>query len=158
MRIRFPVVCAVPACLRIAAFAAAIVALSACSPTYRNYGYVPPQEDLDQIAVGIDTRATVEETLGSAGASSVLDDNAVYFVRSRVRTVAMLDPEVVQREVVAVSFDGDGIVQNIETFGLERGQVVQLSRRVTDSSVANKTFLRQLLGNIGQFTPTGLGG
>lgn len=158
MRIRFPVSCTMPACLRMAAFGVATVLLSACSATYQNYGYVPPQEDLDQIAVGVDTRATVEETLGSAGASSVLEDSAVYFVRSRVRTFAMLDPEVVEREVVAVSFDGNGIVQNIETFGLERGQVVQLSRRVTDSSVANKTFLRQLLGNIGQFTPTGLGG
>jgi outer membrane protein assembly factor BamE (lipoprotein component of BamABCDE complex) len=147
-----------PACVRVTAFCLAILTLSACSATYRNYGYVPPQEDLDQIAVGVDTRATVEDTLGSAGASSVLEDNAVYFVRSRVRTFAMLDPEVIDREVVAVSFNNDGIVQNIETFGLERGQVVQLSRRVTDSSVANKTFLRQLLGNIGQFTPSGLDG
>lgn len=132
------------------------LALSACSPTYRNYGYVPPQEDLEQIAVGIDTRASVEETLGAAGASSVLEDNALYFVRSRVRSFALLEPEVIEREVVAVSFDGAGVVQNIETFGLERGQVVRLSRRVTDSSVANKTFLRQLIGNIGRFTPGGI--
>jgi outer membrane protein assembly factor BamE (lipoprotein component of BamABCDE complex) len=119
---------------------------------------VPPQEELDQIVVGIDTRATVEETLGTAGSTSVLEDEAVYFVRSRVKTVAMLQPEVVEREVVAVSFDDNGIVRNVEQFGLERGQIVRLTRRVTDSSVAGKSFFQQLVGNIGSFTPPGFGG
>lgn len=132
--------------------------VSACSATYRNYGYVPPQEDLDQIAVGVDTRASVEETLGSGGASSVLEEDALYFVRSRVRSFAMFEPEVIERDVVAVSFDNSGVVQNIETFGLERGQVVRLSRRVTDSSVANKSFFQQLFGNIGGFSPFGVQG
>lgn len=133
-------------------------ALTACGPIYRNHGYVPPKEELDQIVVGIDTRATVEETLGTAGSTSVREDDALYFVRSRVKTVAMLEPEVVEREVVAVSFDDNGIVRNVEQFGLERGQIVRLTRRVTDSSVAGKSFLQQLVGNIGSFVPPGLGG
>ncbi|ABG32659.1 outer membrane protein assembly factor BamE [Roseobacter denitrificans] len=142
---------------RCVALAGVLVALVACGPTYRNHGYVPPQEDLDQIVVGIDTRSSVEETLGTSGSTSVLEDDALYFVRSRMRTVAMLDPEVVERQVVAVSFDDNGIVENVESFGLERGQIVSLTRRVTDSSVAGKSFLRQLVGNIGSFTPSGLG-
>ncbi|GIT87212.1 outer membrane protein assembly factor BamE [Roseobacter sp. OBYS 0001] len=137
--------------------AVVLFGLVACGPTYRNHGYVPPQEDLDQIVVGIDTRSSVEETLGTSGSTSVLEDDALYFVRSRMRTVAMLDPEVIERQVVAVSFDANGIVENVESFGLERGQIVSLTRRVTDSSVAGKSFLRQLVGNIGSFTPNGLG-
>lgn len=137
--------------------AVAIMSLVACGPTYRNHGYVPPQEDLDQIVVGLDTRSSVEETLGGAGSGSVLEDDALYFVRSRVRTVAMLEPEVIQRDVVAVSFDDNGIVRNVEQFGLERGQIISLTRRVTDSSVSNRTFFRQLVGNIGQFGPIGSG-
>ncbi|MBW4708056.1 outer membrane protein assembly factor BamE [Roseobacter sp. YSTF-M11] len=129
--------------------------LAACGGRYRDHGYVPPQEDLDQIVVGIDTRASVEETLGSAASGSVLNDSSMYFVRSRVRTFAMLAPEVVERKVVAITFDTGGVVSNVETFGLERGQVVPLARRVTDSGVRDKTFLRQLLGNIGRFTPGG---
>ncbi|WP_227269410.1 outer membrane protein assembly factor BamE [Roseobacter weihaiensis] len=146
-----------PKAARLFCVGALVLALSACSGTYRNHGYVPPQEDLEQIVVGIDTRSSVEETLGTAGSTSVLEDDALYFVRSRIRTFGMFQPEVVDRNVVAVSFDDDGIVANVETFGLERGQVIQLTRRVTDSSVANKTFLRQLLGNIGQFGPANFG-
>lgn len=127
--------------------------LAACSGTYRDHGYVPPPEDLEQVVVGIDTRASVEETLGSASSQSVVDESSIYFVRSRVRTFAMLAPEVVERKVVAISFDGGGIVSNVETFGLERGQVVPLARRVTSSGVQDKSFLRQLIGNIGNFGP-----
>lgn len=156
MRSRFSLGVNVRKTLRLACLASAIVITSACSPTYRNYGYIPPQEDLDAIVVGVDTRSTVQQTLGSVGASSVIEEDAVYFVRSRVRTLALLEPEVIERQVVAVSFDQAGVVQNIETFGLEQGQIVQLSRRVTDSSVADRTFLRQLFGNIGQFRPGAL--
>lgn len=144
----------VPRTVLAALLVVAVLGLSACGATYRNHGYIPPQEDLDQIVVGIDTRASVEETLGSAGSTSVREDNALYFVRSRVRTLAMLDPEVVQRDVVAVSFNESGVVQNVETFGMERGQIIQLTRRVTDSSVAGKGFFRQLIGNIGAFGPS----
>jgi len=129
--------------------------LSACGGLYSNHGYVPPQEDLDQIIVGIDTMDTVRETLGSVAARSVLEDNAMYFVRSRVKTVAMMEPEVVERDIVAVSFDAQGVVKNVEQFGLERGQVIRLTRRVTDSSVAGQSFFSQLVGNIGRVGPLG---
>lgn len=135
--------------------AALAIALSACTAQFSNHGYVPPQEDLDQIAVGIDTLDTVRDTLGASASGSVLNDNALYYVRSRLRQFAMLEPKVVEREVVAISFDGSGVVQNVERFGLERGRVVPLSRRVTSSGVSDVPFLRQLLGNIGQFGPVG---
>ncbi|MEM9308646.1 MAG: outer membrane protein assembly factor BamE [Pseudomonadota bacterium] len=140
-------------CKRVVCAVLVCAAVAGCSPIYRNHGYVPPQEELDQIAVGIDTRASVEETLGSTGATSVLEDDAIYFVRSRVRTFAMLEPEVIEREVVAVSFDSNGIVSNVETFGLERGRPIQLTQRVTDSSVAGKSFFQQLFGNVGAIGP-----
>ena len=44
----------------------------------------------------------------------------------------------------------EGKVENVERFGLENGQVVAISRRVTDSNIKGVGFLRQLLGNIGR--------
>ena len=144
--------------LRFAIAAAALLSLGACSASYRNHGYVPPQEDLEQISIGVDTRASVQETLGPAASSSVVGDTGLYYVRSRVRSFAIMEPQVIEREVIAISFDGRGVVRNVERFGLEKGQVVPLARRVTDSGVTNKTFLRQLLGNLGRYNPQGLGG
>ncbi|MEM6887673.1 MAG: outer membrane protein assembly factor BamE [Pseudomonadota bacterium] len=132
---------------------ATAVFLAGCSAQYSNHGYIPPQEELDQIVVGIDTLDSVRETLGASASGTVLNDSGLFYVRSRVRTFAMLEPEVVEREVVAISFDTAGVVQNVERFGLERGQVVPLSRRVTSTGVTDVPFLRQLLGNIGQVSP-----
>jgi hypothetical protein len=36
-----------------------LIVVTGCSATYRNHGYVPPEEDLQNLVVGVDTRATV---------------------------------------------------------------------------------------------------
>lgn len=147
---------ATPALRRLLIAGLVFIALSGCNAArYQNFGYVPPQEELDEIVVGIDTFSSVEETLGSSASGSILRDNALFYVRSRVRTFAIFAPEVVEREVVAISFDDGGVVSNVERFGLERGQVVPLARRVTNSGVTDVGFLRQLIGNIGNIGPAG---
>lgn len=130
--------------------------LSACSPTFRNHGYVPPEEDLAELVVGIDTRATVEDLVGPPTAGGVLEGGNYFYVRSRVQTFGPRRPKVVERQVLAITFDQEGVLQNIERFGLEDGRVVALSRRVTNSGVQDTTFLRQLLGNIGRIGPEGV--
>lgn len=125
--------------------------LAACSATYTNHGFVPPDQELEQILVGVDTRGTVEETIGTPAASGVLRNEAWIYSAYRVRNFAYQAPEVVERDVVAISFDADGVVSNIERFGLEDGQVIQLSRRVTETSVRDLGFFRQLMRNLGRF-------
>jgi outer membrane protein assembly factor BamE (lipoprotein component of BamABCDE complex) len=132
--------------------------MSACTAQYVNHGYIPPAEDLDQIVVGVDTRSSVEEIIGTPSTAGVVNDSGFYYVRSRRRTIGALAPKVIERQVLAISFDTAGVVTNVERFGLERGQVVPLARRVTTSGVGNSGFLRQLLGNLGRFNPAALAG
>ncbi len=143
--------------LRIAGIGLLCLTLGACTASYRNHGYIPPDDELNQITVGVDTRDSVEETVGPPGISGVVNGGGYYYVRSRIRTFGFKAPDEVDRQVLAISFDNAGLVSNIESFGLENGQVVPLSRRVTDSAVSNKSFLRQLLGNIGRIGPAGFG-
>jgi outer membrane protein assembly factor BamE (lipoprotein component of BamABCDE complex) len=134
------------------------LALTACAPTFRNHGYIPAEEDLSELAVGIDTRASVEDLVGPPTAGGVREGGNYFYVRSVVRTFGPRRPQVVDRQVLAISFDSDGVLSNIETFGLEDGRVVTLSRRVTDAGLSNQNFLRQLLGNIGRVGPDFGGG
>lgn len=127
--------------------------LSACATTYRNHGYVPTDEELSEIVVGVDSRQSVEDTIGTPSAAGILDSSGYYYVKSRVRHLGALKPKEVEREVLAISFTEAGIVQNIERFSLADGRIVPLSRRVTESTVSSNTFLRQLLSNIGNFNP-----
>lgn len=132
----------------------AITSLTACSPQFENHGYIPPQEDLDQIQIGTDTRESVSQKVGVPTSAGVLSNSGYYYVKMRQRSIGPLAPKEIDRQVVAISFSEGGIVSNVERFGLERGQVVPLSRRVTSSSVRDKSILRKLLGNLGRFSPS----
>ena len=130
--------------------ALALVFLGACTPIVRNHGYVPLEEDLALVTVGVDTRETVASAVGAPGAGGVIDSGGYYYVRSRWETVAWRAPREVDRQLVAITFDEDGVVENIERFTLEDGRVIPLSRRVTETSIRRISFIRQLLGNIGR--------
>ena len=135
---------------RLAIACVALALAASCVASYRNHGYMPSREQLDEIVVGVDTRDSVAESVGSPSSSSLVDESGYYYVKSRMRSFAYRAPEVIEREVLAISFDANGIVRNIERFGLEDGRVITLERRVTESSVVDQTFLRQILGSFGR--------
>lgn len=135
-----------------------VATLTACSPTFRNHGYIPLDEDLQNLVVGVDTRDTVASAVGRPGVAGILDDTGWYYVRSRYRNFAYKVPEEIDRQVLAISFDDQGVVSNIERFGLERGRVVRLSRRVTTENTQGVGFLRQAFGNLGRINPGDLFG
>lgn len=142
--------------VRIGLVAFALVAMSGCTAQYRSHGYVPSEDDLQQIVPGVDTRATVEDVIGVPSTSGTLRDSGFYYVESDVRHFAWKRPEVVDREVLAITFDDAGVVQNIERFGLQDGQVVPLARRITRSGDGDIGFIRKLFGNIGGLAATDL--
>lgn len=131
-----------------------LVAVTACTAQYQNHGYVPPEEELTNLIVGVDSRATVDDVIGAPSTSGVLGGGDYYYVRSRVREYGMMRPKEVERQIVAISFNADDSIANIERFSLEDGRVVPLTRRVTDSSVLGKGFLKQMLGNFGNIDPS----
>jgi len=128
------------------------VSLTACTASYRNHGYVPPEEDLSQITVGVDTRDTVAELVGPPSSGGVLSNSGYYYVRSRVKHFAWQRPEVIERQVVAISFTNGGIVENIGRYGLEDGQVVPLATRFTRNG-QDVSLIKKLLSNVGNFSP-----
>jgi outer membrane protein assembly factor BamE (lipoprotein component of BamABCDE complex) len=133
-----------------------MLTLGACSATFRDHGYTPDDETLNGIVVGVDTRDTVAEVVGQPSSAGILNEGGWYYVSSRYENFTYNAPKEIERQVVAISFDQGGVVQNIERFGLAEGQVVPLSRRVTDSNIKGTTFIRQLLGNFGRLDPTQL--
>ena len=128
------------------------LALSACSPTFRNHGYVPPDDELERIVVGVDNRESVSGVVGQPGATGLLTGGNYFYVRSRWQDFGYRPAKLLDRQVVSISFDEAGIVSNVERFGIEKGRVIALSRRVTDSNVQGVSFLKQLFGNLGQLT------
>ena len=138
--------------LRMALLGLMMVVIAACAPVYRNHGYVPADDELSQIEVGKDTRETIGALIGRPSAAALLNDTGWYYVQSRWKHSGAREPKEIDRQVVAITFTEDGIVENVERFGLEKGKVVALSRRVTASNIKGIGFIRQLLGGIGNLS------
>ncbi len=132
------------------------IAITACMPIFTNHGYIPTDDDLGLLTVGVDTRDSVAATVGRPAAEGLLGDEAWYYVQSRWKTVGAAEPVEINREVVAISFGAAGTVENIERFGLEKGQIVPLSRRVTTTNIRGKGILAQIFGNIGKLNTDNL--
>ena len=133
--------------------AGAGIALASCTAQYRNHGYVPSDEDLAEVVVGVDTRDSVAESIGAPSSSGVLDVSGYYYVATRLRHYGPSAPKPVSRELVAISFDQSGVVSGVESFSLENGKVIPLQRRVIRTGIQDKTFLPRLLGSLGNIGP-----
>ena len=129
---------------------AGTLAVGACGPTFRTHGYAPDEGALSAITVGIDTRESVEEAVGRPTTAGVLREDAWYYVQEQRRQFGPTAPRPVSRELVAISFAGDGTVANVERFGLEAGRVVPLSRRVTDTTIRDFGLIQQIVRNFGR--------
>lgn len=140
-----------------AAFAAvmllALTLLVSCGPIIRNHGYIPAEDDLARLEVGVDTRDSVAAVVGRPSAAGLLNDEGWYYVQSRWRQFGPTAPREIDRQLVAISFNDRGVVENIGRFTLEDGRVVPLSRRVTETNIKGVSLIGQLLGNLGVFNP-----
>ncbi|MBV7393044.1 outer membrane protein assembly factor BamE [Mameliella sediminis] len=133
-----------------------MVALSACAAQYRTHGYLPSEEDLQQIVPGVDTKASVEDLIGVPNAAGVLNGSGYYYIETQVRHFAYQKPKVVERTIVAITFDENDVVTNITTYGLDDGRVVAINRRVTQTTDGDISFIRKLFGNVGGISASNL--
>ncbi len=125
-------------------------AVSACTPIIRNHGYVPAEDELSLLEVGVDTRETVGQKIGRPSTSGLLNDEGWYYVQSQYRLVGPREPKEIERQVLVITFNEAGTMDNIARFGLEDGKVVEISRRVTETNIKGITIVQQLLGSFGQ--------
>ncbi|WP_347835605.1 outer membrane protein assembly factor BamE [uncultured Planktomarina sp.] len=132
-----------------------LITAIACTPVFRNHGYTPSDSQLANLVVGVDTRTTAEETLGPPTISDA-KTGRLYYISSRWRHYGLNPPKPISRNIVAVALDSSEVVTNVSRYGLEDGEIVALTRRVTDGGTEEITFLQQLLGNIGRIDASDL--
>ncbi len=126
-----------------------LVVLTACAATFRNHGFVPRDDQLAAVQVGVDTRDTVIEKIGGPATDGLRQPDAWYYVESRMRSAPFMAPQEIDRKVLRISFGASGRVSNIERFGLEDGRVIRLTARVTPVVETDQSFLRILFKNFG---------
>lgn len=136
---------------RILLVGAVVTGVAACSADVRVHGNMPDAELIAEVEPGIDSRDDVVDKLGSPSTISTFQDRKWYYVGQKSTQIAFLKPEVLERSVLVVSFDGTGMVDDTRLYTLEDGQVVVPVGRVTPTEGKELTFLQQFFGNFGRF-------
>ena len=89
-------------------------------------------------------RATTPSARGS------FDDNSWYYIGRRTEQYAFLDPKVTEQQIIAVTFDAQGVVQKVETLGKDMITPVAAAPGETPTFGQETTWLQDLFGNIGR--------
>ena len=133
-----------------------LLLFASCSSIYQNHGYVPPDDSLQEVEVGISNREAVAEAIGTPAIQNSRYGETWIYAASRFKIRGYLEADEVDRQVVAVSFDEAGVLSNVERFTLEDGQVIVLSRRVTELNLGRLSVVEQVLRGLGRIDPTSI--
>jgi outer membrane protein assembly factor BamE (lipoprotein component of BamABCDE complex) len=146
---------AFPRIIRLTLLAAAL-AVGGCSLFVRPAqvrGNAVDAEALKQLVPGTSTETDVTSLLGSPTAKGTFDTNNWYYISEMTRPVIAGTQGVLKQNVVVLNFNSQGVLQHVQTLNQRDAMNVPIVGRTTPSPGTEASFLQQLLGNIGKFTP-----
>jgi len=128
--------------------------LGACTARIDTQGYIPDDDLIAQVQVGVDGPAEVAELLGTPPSSRIFSTDKTrtwYYVMRRTKTESFFDEEVLEQRVLAVEFDQSGVVKGFRNYTLADGRQIEPVDRVTATRGKKLGVLEQLFGNLGRF-------
>ncbi|MFZ4124890.1 MAG: outer membrane protein assembly factor BamE [Rickettsiales bacterium] len=132
-----------------------LLTTASCSPIVEQRGHSPAKEDFAQVIVGQSRSEDVQAVLGSPTVTSTYGEKIWYYISTRKETTAFLAPEITNQRVVAVIFNDDDTVKDIEKYKKEDGKPVELVSKETPAEGRKMGVVEQLLGNFGRFNAPG---
>ena len=129
-----------------------IAGVAACSPRAHTRGNLPDPDMVAQLKEGDITRDEVEEFLGSPSSVTPFGDEVWFYISEQTETLAWLEPEIVNRQVLALHFNKAGTLVKIETKGMDSANELEPVARKTPTHGNKLTFLEQLVGNFRRFS------
>lgn len=124
----------------------ALILIAGCSTSeVLNQGYIVDEQTIQLVPVG-SSREQVILALGSPSTTATFDNEVFYYIsQKRVRSVAFMNPRIVDQRVLAVYFGADGTVQRLANYGLQNGVVFDFISRTTPTGGNDASFIGGLL-------------
>lgn len=127
------------------------LALASCSIPVDQRGNLPDERNLSQIKPGETDKATVTRLIGSPSSVAAFDPDTWYYISQKTKTVAFFRTDVLDQEVIAITFDQDGVVKSISNRGLQDAEAVTPNSNVTPTKGREFSTIEMFLGNFGKF-------
>ncbi|MEM9262518.1 MAG: outer membrane protein assembly factor BamE [Pseudomonadota bacterium] len=129
-----------------------------CVSVRTSHGYILERGENELSArLGLDTKESVIARYGEPSMRATFDDDAWYYLANRDQARAFFRPEVTSQTVVVFRFDGEGVVEEVDTLDLSNSVKLSMSGDSTPTRGKELSFWEQLLGNVGRL-PAAAGG
>lgn len=130
---------------------ALLAVLSGCEETVHLRGNTPDPQVVESIKPGTHKKADITRLLGSPSTIATFDKEIWYYIGGKVKTVSFFKPELLERKVVTVHFDKQGVVTGVNEKDASKNVEVSLIERETQTRGKELTIIQQLIGNVGRF-------
>ncbi|WP_158512540.1 outer membrane protein assembly factor BamE [Candidatus Endolissoclinum faulkneri] len=130
-----------------------VVIVAACSPQIKDHGNTVDMKSLANIKLGRTEQSEVLDLLGSPSSYANFGEDQWYYISQRIKSQAFYKPKTIERRIVCINFESSGLVKSVKVLNLNDGKKITPLRDETPTAGQNITLLKQLIGNIGRFSP-----
>jgi outer membrane protein assembly factor BamE (lipoprotein component of BamABCDE complex) len=142
---------------RVSTIALAALLASGCASNRAHKGAVLDPQLASSIQPGVDNKASVTKLLGTPTLTGTFTPNDWYYLSRDTNQLGFQNPHVTKQLVMLVRFDKGGNVASVQRTGKDLILNVNPSHRSTPTLGRKKSFLDELLGNIGSVNSSGMG-
>lgn len=129
-----------------------MVGLTGCLlTTVEKQGYVLSPERLEKIEIGTATKRVVEHHLGTPTFRTEYEAERWHYVSSAKAVTSVLNPELVEQDVITIEFDEQDVVSKVEHKTADDSAAVNMVNRKTKTEGHSISLVEQLIGNFGRF-------
>lgn len=132
-------------------------AICACTTIEEQHGVAIKPKEVAALTLD-SSKSDVVSVLGSPSTKSIYGDEVWYYLSNRKERNIFAADELAEQEVLAISFDVNAHISNVETYSLSDSRKFAVNQRITETSGNDVSFMEQILGNVGRFSPDAVGG
>ncbi|WP_417513431.1 outer membrane protein assembly factor BamE [Minwuia sp.] len=127
-----------------------VLTAQACTPTKITRGHHLEPEDLARIQPGVTTQQQVSDILGSPSSVATFKSHADiwYYISKKSERYTELDESTVDQQVVAITFDPQGRVEEMKNYNLDDARDISYVSRETPTQGAKLGFFEQLFNSL----------
>ncbi len=144
-----------PARIGTALLAGLLAGCSIFSPIPTNRGTIIEATDYDKLVPGTSTRADVSSLIGSPTSHATFDDNTWIYIGEITAPVPTMRPRIESQKVVVLTFDQGGVLRSRRVLDKADAHDVSMASGATPSPGSETSFMQQLIGNVGRYSPLG---
>lgn len=117
----------------------------------QKHGYMFDMSDSHLLVVGATDKRQVARNMGSPTLISDFGDNESWIYYSeKSEELMFFMPEIVERDLMVVSFDGNDVVKKIDRIGLNDEEKVRFSSKSTKIPEHEVGIFKSIFSNVGQ--------